>query len=77
MDVSLENWNTQNITHTSNEIQEERRSGPWFWKASVKQYPAKPEQGTGKGWEGGQRKRRGLMGLSGIGGLEKGKSFEM
>ena len=39
----------------------------------VKQYPAKPEQGTGKGWEGGQGKRRGLMGLLGSGGLEKGK----
>ena len=28
MDINLENWNTQNIIHTSNEIQEERRSGP-------------------------------------------------
>ena len=73
MVINPENWNTQNIIHTSNEIQEERRSGPWFWKVSVKQYLAKPEQGTGKGWEGGQGKRRGLMGLLGSGGARKGE----
>ena len=43
----------------------------------MKQYSANPEQGSGKGWVGGQGKRRGLKGLSGSGGLEKGKSFEM
>ena len=74
MDINLENWNTQNIIHTSNEVQEERKSGPWFWKDSVKQYSAKPERGSGKGWEGGQGKRRDYWG---VGGLEKGKSFEM
>ena len=47
------------------------------FKDLVKQYSAKPERGSGKGWVGGQRKRRGLTGLSGSGGLEKGKSFEM
>ena len=77
MVINLENWNTQNIIHTSNEVQGERRTGPWFWRDSVKQYSAKPEQGNGKGWVGGQGKRRGLKGLSGSGGLEKGKSFEM
>ena len=78
MVINLENWNTQNLIHTSIEIQEESRSGPWFWKDSVKQHSAKPERGTGKGWEGGQGKRRGLTGLSGSGGgLEKGKLFEM
>ena len=77
MDINLENWNTPNIIHTSNEVQEERRSGPWFRKDSVKQYSAKPERGSGKGGVGGQGERRGLMGLSGSGGLEKGKSFEM
>ena len=30
MDINLKNWNTQNIIHTSNEVQEERRGGPWF-----------------------------------------------
>ena len=77
MDTNLETWNTQNIIYTSNEVQEERKSGPLFWKNSVKQYLAKPEQGGGKGWVGGQGKRKGPMGLSGSGGLEKGKSFEM
>ena len=77
MDINLENWNTPNIIHTSNDVQEERRSGPLFWKDSVKQYSAKPEQGSGKGWVGGQGERRGLAGLSGSGGLEKGKSLEM
>ena len=43
----------------------------------MKQYSAKPEQGSGKGWVGGQGERRGRMVLSGSGGLEKGKSFEM
>ena len=68
MDISLKNWITQNIIHTSDEVQEERRSGPWFWKDSVKQYSAKPERGSGKGWVGGQGERRGLMGLFGRGG---------
>ena len=77
MDINLETWNTQNIIHTSNEVQEEKRSGPWFWIDSVKQYSAKPEPGSGKGCVGRQGKRRGLTGLSGSGGLGKGKSFEM
>ena len=77
MDINLENWNTQNIIHTSNEVQEEWRSDPLFWKDSVKQYRAKSEQGSGKGWVGKQGEGRGLMGLSGSGGPEKGKSFEM
>ena len=47
------------------------------FKDLVKQYSAKPERGSGKGWVGGQGERRGLMGLSGSGGLEKGKSFEI
>ena len=77
MDINLENWNTQNIIHTSNEAQEEWRSDPLFWKASVKQYRTKLEQGSEKGWVGKQGEGRGLMGLSGSGGPEKGKSFEM
>ena len=77
MDINLENWNTQNIIHTPNEVQEERKSGHLFWKDSVKPYSAKPERGSGKGWVGGQGERRGLAGLPGSGGLEKGKSFEM
>ena len=64
MDINLENWNTQNMIHTSNEVQEERRR-------------TKSEQGSGKGWVEKQGEGRGLMGLSGSGGLEKGKSFEM
>ena len=55
MDINLENWNTQNIIHTSNEVQEERKSGPLFFKDSVKQYLAKPERGSGKRWLGGRR----------------------
>ena len=77
MDINLENWNTQNIIHTSNEVQEERRSGPLFWKDSLKKYRAKPERGSGKGWIGGQGEGRGLMGLSGSGDQGKGKSFEV
>ena len=50
---------------------------PGSGKTQLKQYSAKPERGSGKGWVGGQGKRRGLTGLSGSGGLEKGKSFEM
>ena len=73
MDINLGNWNTQNIIHTSNEVQEERRSGPWFWKDSVKQYRAKPERGSGKGCVGGQVKRRGLTGLVGEWGARKGE----
>ena len=73
MDINLENWNTQNIIHTPNEVQEERRSGPLFWKDSVKQYLTKPERGGGKGCVGGQGKRRGLTGLSGSGGARKGE----
>ena len=75
MDINLENWDTQNIIHTSNEVQEEQRSGPLFWKDSVKQYRAKPERGSGKRWEGGQGERRGLMGLSGSGGARKGETI--
>ena len=75
--ISLETWNTQDIIHILNDVQEERRSGPLFWKDSVKQYLAKPDRGSGKGWVGGQGERRGLMGLSGSGGLEKRNSFEM
>ena len=73
MDISLENGNTQNIIHTSKEVQEERRSGPWFWKGSVQQYRAKPEQGSGKGRVGEQGEGRGLMGLLGSGGARKGE----
>ena len=74
MDINLEYWNTQNIIHTSNEVQEERRSGPWFWKDSVKQYSAKPEVGRGR-WEDRGREG-GLRDFWGGGGLEKGKSFQ-
>ena len=63
MDISLENWNMQNKIHTSNEVQEERRSGPWFWKDPVKQYKTKPEQGSGNGWVGEQGEGRGLRGV--------------
>ena len=77
MDISLETWNTQDIIHILNDVQEEWRSGPWFWKDSVQQYRAKPEQGSGKGWIGKQGEGRGLMGLSGSGEPGKGKSFEM
>ena len=49
----------------------------WFWKDSVQQYRAKPEQGSGKGSMEEQGYGRGLMGLSGSGEPEKGKSFEM
>ena len=68
MDINLETWITQNIIYTSNEVQEERKNGPLFWKDSMKQYSAKPERGSGKGWVGGQRERRGLTGLFGSGG---------
>ena len=54
MDISLENWNTQNIIYTSNDVQEERRSGPWFWKGSVQQYRAISELGSEKVWMGEQ-----------------------
>ena len=30
MDINLENWNTQNIIHTSNEVQEERMQKMWY-----------------------------------------------
>ena len=73
MDINLETWNTQNIIYTSNEVQEERKSVPLFWKDSVKQYSAKPEWGSGKGWVGGQGERRGLTGLSGSGWARKGE----
>ena len=73
MDINLENWNTQNIIHTSNQVQEERRSLPLFWKDSVKQYLAKPERASGKGWVVGQGERRGLTGLLGSGGARKGE----
>ena len=59
------------------EVQEERRSGPLFWNDSVKQYSAKPERGSEKGWVGGLGERGSLTELSGSGGLEKGGSFEM
>ena len=77
MDINLETWITQNIIYTSNEVQEERKSGPLFWKDSMKQYSAKPERGSGKGgWEDRGREGR-LQDLLGVGGLGKGKSFEM
>ena len=53
------------------------RGVAWFWKDSVQQYRAKPEQGNGKWWMGEQGEGRGLVGISGSGEPEKGKSFEM
>ena len=47
------------------------------WKGTVQQCKAIPGWGSGKEWTGEQGKGRGLMGLSGSGGPEKGKSFEM
>ena len=68
MDISLENWNTRNIIHTSNDVPEERRSGPWFWKDSVKKYRAKPDREVGRGgWEDRGREG-GLWDFWGVGG---------
>ena len=77
MDISLETWNTQDIIHASNDVQEELRSSSWFWEGSVQQYRAIPEQGNGKGWMEKQGEGSGLMGLLGSGKPGKGKSFEM
>ena len=74
---SLEAWNTQDTIHISNDVQEEGRSGPWFWKGSVQQCREIPEQGSAKGWMGVQGDGRGLMGLWGSWKPGKGKSFEM
>ena len=43
----------------------------------MQQYRGIPEQGSGKGWMGEQGEETGLIGLSGSGEPEKGKSFEM
>ena len=58
--------------HISNDVQEEQRSGPWFWKGSVQQCRAIPEQGSGKGWMGDRREEKGFMELLGSGGQERG-----
>ena len=64
MDINLENWNTQNIIHTSNGLSEavfnKTRTGKW--------------EGVG-GRTGGEK--GGLRDFLGVGGLGKGKSFEM
>ena len=74
MDINLENWNTQNIIRTSNEVHEEQRSGPLFWKDSVKQYRAKPEQGSWKGWVG-KRGEKVAYGTFGKWGARKGETI--
>ena len=73
MDINLENWNTQNIIHTLNEVQEEWRSGPLFWKDSVKQYSAKPERGSGKVVGGRTGGEKGAYGTFGEWGARKGE----
>ena len=77
MDISLESWNTPATIHISNDVQEEGRSDPWFWKGSVYQCRGLPEQGSGKVLIGEQGEGKGLMELSGRGEPGKGKSFEM
>ena len=34
---SPEAWNTQDTIHISNDVQEERMSGPWSWQSSMQQ----------------------------------------
>ena len=69
--------NFEYTRHILNDVQEERRSGPCFWKDSVQQYRGIPEQECGKEEMGEQGERRGLMGLLGNGEPQKGKSFAM
>ena len=49
---------------------------PGSGKTQCSSIGQKPEQGSGKGWMGEQREGRGLMGLSGSEGPERGNHLK-
>ena len=77
VDISLEMWNTQDIIHILIDVQEERRSGPWFSKDSVQQYRGIPEQEVGRGRWLNRGREEGFWDFGGVGNQKNGKSFEM
>ena len=72
MDINLENWNTQNLMHTSNDVQDAPGSGKTQCR-SIRQNQNR-EVGRG-GWRTGGGK--GAYVTFGEWGTRKGKSFEM